>query len=61
MDPMRWGILLVQWFRRPPSRERLILMGVVIALCIAVFAIERIFGWPAWLTVDRMPRPLRHP
>ncbi len=58
---MRWGILLARWFRRPPSRQRVILMGVVIALCLIVFAIERLYGWPSWLTVNgRMPGAPRH-
>ncbi|WP_206020870.1 hypothetical protein [Roseococcus sp. SYP-B2431] len=51
-----------QWLRRPPSRRRLILMGVAVALCLIVFAFERLYGWPSWMTVNgrmpRVPRPL---
>jgi len=62
MDPMlRWGIRMSQWFRRPPSRQRLILMGVVVAVSLIVLAIERLYGWPSWMTVNgRMPRVPRH-
>jgi len=53
---------MAEWFRRPPSRQRVILMGVVVVLCLAVLALERLYGWPSWLTVNgrmpRAPRPL---
>lgn len=62
MDQMlRWSIRLSQWLRRRPSRQRLILMGVVVALCFAVFAVERLFGWPSGMTVNhRLPHIPRH-
>ncbi|MDB5379945.1 MAG: hypothetical protein JWR00_4391 [Rubritepida sp.] len=62
MDQMlRWSIRMAQWFRRPPSRQRLILMGVVVAACFVVFAVERLYGWPSWMTVNhRMPHVPRH-
>ncbi|MDB5414211.1 MAG: hypothetical protein JWR10_2546 [Rubritepida sp.] len=61
MDPMiRWGIRLAQWYRHPPSRQRLIVMAVVIVACLAALAIERIFGWPSWLTTNgRLPHSPR--
>lgn len=58
---LRWTIRMSQWLRRAPSRQRLILLGAVIGLCLAVFAVERLYGWPSWLTVNgRMPRVPRH-
>ena len=61
MDPMvRWGIRLVEWFRNPPSRQHVILMGVVIAFCLALVLIERFIGWPEWATMrDQAPRIVR--
>lgn len=58
---LRWTIRMTQWLRRPPSRQRVILIVVVIALCLIVFLYERIHGWPSWATVNgRMPRVPRH-
>ena len=61
MDPrIRWAIRLAQWFRHPPSRSRVILMAVVIALCVALVLVERFIGWPDWATLpDQGPRILR--
>lgn len=61
MDTMlRWGIRMSQWLRRPPSRQQVIIMGAAIALCLAVFAFERLYGWPSWMTVNgHMPRAPR--
>ncbi|MBX9748837.1 MAG: hypothetical protein K5Q68_04405 [Roseococcus sp.] len=61
MDPMiRWAMRLAQWFRRPPSRERAILIGVTIGLCLALVLVERVFGWPEWATLGGGPRIIRH-
>lgn len=62
MDPMiRWGIRLAQWFRRPPSRRRLIMMALVLGLCVALVMVERFIGWPAWATLGhQLPRGARH-
>eukprot|EP01031_Cornospumella_fuschlensis_P048707 gene48707-59635_t len=51
---------LAQWFRRPPSRERAILIGVTIGLCVALVLVERVFGWPEWATLGGGPRIIRH-
>jgi hypothetical protein len=35
--------------------NRVILGAVVIAICLVLFGIERIWGWPEWLTPNRVP------
>lgn len=62
MDPMlRWGLRLAQWFRRPPSRQQVILMALVLVLCLGLVAIERFIGWPSWATLGHHgPRIVRH-
>lgn len=39
-----------RWARNPPSAKRVKLVFAVIAICAALFAVERFIGWPAWLT-----------
>lgn len=61
MDPMiRWGIRLAQWFRNPPSPRMVAIVIGVVAICLIIVGIERIYGWPAWLTLgDQPPRIIR--
>ncbi len=49
MDP-RWLLRMARWARHPPSPARVRLVAAIIALCLILFAIERLFGWPEWLT-----------
>ena len=50
----RWLLRMAKWARRPPSASRVKLVAAVIVLCLILFAIERLFGWPAWLTPTRI-------
>ncbi|MCR8723591.1 hypothetical protein [Frigidibacter sp. ROC022] len=47
---------MAKWARRPPSTRRVILVAVVIVVCLILFGIERLVGWPDWLTPNRVPR-----
>jgi hypothetical protein len=51
MNPM-WLIRMQRWVRRPPSMARVKLVVGVIAICLALYGIEHIFGWPTALTVS---------
>jgi hypothetical protein len=50
MNPI-WLFRMARWARRPPSPSRVKLVFGVIALCLALYGVERFFGWPEWLTV----------
>ncbi|SFP59924.1 hypothetical protein [Tranquillimonas alkanivorans] len=56
-----WLLRASRWARNPPSAKRVKLVVGVIAVCVALFAIERLVGWPDWLTVNGPSRgvPLR--
>ncbi len=56
MNPI-WLIRMARWARNPPSPGRVKLVLGVIACCLVLFGIERIFGWPDWLTVNNIRRP----
>ncbi|MDV4168065.1 hypothetical protein [Rhodovulum sp. FJ3] len=51
-----WLVRASRWARNPPSMNRVIFGAVVIAICLVLFGIERIWGWPEWLTPNRVPR-----
>jgi hypothetical protein len=51
-----WLVRAARWARNPPSMDRVILGLVVVAICLVLFGIERIWGWPEWLTPNRVPQ-----
>lgn len=51
-----WFLRMSRWARHPPSWGRVKLVVAVVAVCILIVVLERIFGWPEALTVNRVPR-----
>lgn len=58
MNPL-WLLRAKRWAQRPPSAGRVKLVLAVIVVCVALFAIELLLGWPDWLTPERSGRILR--
>jgi len=52
-----WLLRLKRWVQHPPSPRRIWLYLGIAAVCLAVFAIERWIGWPAFLTLEPAGRP----
>lgn len=59
MDMIRWLLRAKRWAQHPPSPRRVMLVLAVVAVCLALAGIERFWGWPDWLTVEALRRPLR--
>jgi len=55
MNPL-WLLRLTRWARNPPSPHRAMVIFAIIALCLMLYGIESVFGWPDWLTPERLPR-----
>jgi hypothetical protein len=55
MNPI-WFLRMAKWARHPPSASRVILVLSVIGISIVLFGIDYFFGWPEWLTPDRVPK-----
>lgn len=51
MNPL-WLLRAKRWAQRPPSAGRVKLVLAVIVVCVALFAIELLLGWPDWLTPE---------
>jgi hypothetical protein len=47
-----WLLRAVRWARNPPSAARVKLVLAVILACMVLFAIEKLWGWPAFLTIS---------
>ncbi len=53
MNP-RWLLMMKRWAQNPPSPAKIKLMAAVLAICLMFWGIEQIWGWPDWLTVNKM-------
>lgn len=56
MNQLLWLLRAKRWVQNPPSEGRVKLVLGVVALCLVLVAIERLAGWPDWMTVDSLRR-----
>ena len=54
MNYLAWLMRAKRWAQNPPSADRVKLVFGVIAICLVIAGYEWAFGWPEWLTLDRM-------
>lgn len=54
---LTWLMRMAKWARHPPSARQVKLVLSVVAACFALWAVEWIWGWPEWLTVNGKIRP----
>lgn len=53
MDPTRWLLRASRWARNPPSEKRVLLLALI-AVCLAIWGLEKLFGFPAWLEPESL-------
>ena len=51
-----WLLRMARWARNPPSAARVKLVLGVIAACLLLIGFEWLWGWPDWLTTQKIPR-----
>lgn len=56
---MRWFIRMAQWARHPPPKWKVKLVFGVVLVCLVIYGIELIWGWPEFLTLNRIPRGIK--
>ncbi len=49
---LHWLMRMSQWARHPPSWARVKLVLGVVAVCLALWGIGLIWGWPEGLSVN---------
>ncbi len=52
----RWLLRAKRWAQNPPSLARIKFIATILAICILLYGIEQIWGWPAWLTPNDLRR-----
>ena len=52
----RHFLRMARWAKNPPSKARVKLVFAILGLCLLLFAVERVFGWPDWLTLPDTSR-----
>lgn len=58
MNPFLWLARARRWVQHPPSMRHVILVFAVIAVALAVYALDRTGLWPDWARSS--PQRLRH-
>lgn len=53
---MMWFLRAKRWAQNPPSEKRVKFVLAIIAACILLYVYEWMFGWPDWLTTNRIGR-----
>jgi hypothetical protein len=48
-----WLLRAARWARNPPSAARVKFVLAIIVVCIGLYAVERLVGWPEALTPDK--------
>lgn len=51
---------MAKWARKPPSEARVKLVLAVIAIALALWGLERVFGVPDWMKLPEMRGGARH-
>jgi hypothetical protein len=49
-----WLLRAKRWAKNPPSEGRVKFVFGVIAICLLIVGVEWMFGWPDWLTPNRI-------
>lgn len=55
MNNLAWFVRMARWVRNPPSGKMVALVLIIIALGLALLALEKFGLWPDWATMDTRP------
>ncbi len=53
----RWLVMMKRWAQNPPSPAKIKFVFGIVAVCLAIAIAENIWGWPEWLTPNRVSSP----
>ncbi|SFS09918.1 hypothetical protein SAMN05444714_1164 [Yoonia litorea] len=47
-------MMMKRWAQNPPSHAKIKLVFGIVAFCLLLAGIEAVWGWPDWLTPERV-------
>ncbi|WP_164882488.1 hypothetical protein [Paenirhodobacter populi] len=47
---------MAEWVRHPPSKRRVMIAAIVLAIAVAIVAADGLGLWPEWAHMTRPPR-----
>lgn len=53
---LTWLLRMAKWARHPPSKRRVTIGAVVLAVALLVVGIEHLGLWPDWARVEKVRR-----
>ena len=53
MNPI-WFLRAKRWAQNPPSWGKIKFVAAIIAVCLVLYGIETIWGWPESLTANKL-------
>ena len=53
---VNWLLRAKRLAQNPPSLARVKLFAAVLAICLTLYGIEQVFGWPDWLVPNDTQR-----
>jgi hypothetical protein len=56
---LRWLLMAKRWTQNPPSMGRVKMVAAIVAVCLVLYGIETIWGWPEALTPNGNGRIIR--
>lgn len=56
---IRWLMMAKRWVQNPPSMGRVKFFLAIVAVCLILYGIDTIWGWPEWATPERVQRGSR--
>ena len=53
---LNWLIRMSLWARNPPPMWKVKLVVGIVLICLVIYGIEQIWGWPEYLTMEKRGR-----
>tara|TARA_R110001583_G_scaffold169768_1_gene322899 strand:+ start:298836 stop:299027 length:192 start_codon:yes stop_codon:yes gene_type:complete len=52
VSQLRWLLRAKRWAQNPPSKSRVKFVFAIIAVCVALYGVEKLVGLPDWMQVN---------
>ena len=56
---LHWLLRAKRWAANPPGWRKVRFVLAIVAACVLLYAVDRVWGWPDWLTPNDVGRRTR--